>query len=236
MLISNRFVTIKKIPLKVDPEFLWFCVPDDKRLHLGDRLFLDKICNALNKGGKRKIDSIDFWLTLAKRMDAVVGPAIGLNFACPIWLSPVERIRFELKKCNLHRGEIFDVAQKRKNIIYCPEYASNYIRIIGLEGRLRLVLDIFKDEGFKITYLGENKKRGKEFDNFVTGISEGHDFIQQSNSYGFLGIDNYWMHVAASYGVRRYILQRRKFLSQNVINHVGVLNQILSVNSEASYL
>lgn len=236
MLINNRFASINKAPLGMNPKNLWFYVPEDERLHLGDRLFLGKICDSLNNDRKRELNSIGFGLTLAKRMDAVIGPVIGLNFSCPIWLSPVERIRFELKKIKLYEGEIFDVGQKRKNIIYCPEYASNYLRLIGLERRLHLVLNIFKEEGFEVTYIGENNVISKEFDRFVTGISEGHEFIRQSNAYSFLGIDNYWMHVAASYGMRRYVLQRRKLLSQNLINHVGVLNQILSKNSEVSYL
>lgn len=235
-MFNNKFVVLKDIPSAINPSLLWFYVPNDSRLHLGDRLFLNKISTTLNEGKKKELDSVSIGLTLVKRMDAVVGPALGLNFSRSITLSPVERIHYELKKCSLFEGEVFNIGLKKKYILYSPELASSRLRVLGLEGRFKEALDIFRGEGFGIIYIGANEKHAGLFDGFVTGVSEVDEFIRESNSFGFLGLDNYWMHVAASYGMRRFILQRRKFLSQNLINHVGVLNQIMSNNSEVSYL
>jgi len=235
-MFNNKFVILNNIPSGINPSLLWFYVPNDGRLHLGDRLFLNKISTTLNEGKKKELDSVSIGLTLVKRMDAVVGPALGLNFSRSITLSPVERIHYELKKCSLFEGEVFNIGLKKKNIVYSPEFASSRLRVLGLEGRFQEALHIFRGEGFEITYIGANEKNAGLFDGFVTGVSEVDAFIRESNSFGFLGLDNYWMHIAASYGMRRFILQRRKFLSQNLINHVGVLNQIMSNNSEVSYL
>jgi hypothetical protein len=229
---NSHFVTIvnnqnRSLPKSFDE--VRFEVSDDSRLHLGDRFFLQKICDRLNAG--KPDSSFIASLSIIRRLSKCKsGFHIGLDWSKPMYLSVDEHIRYALK--NIWSDvEVFQLHKSgcKQKIILSTEIASNKLRVIGLRKKFVPILQIFTSEGFEIVHHGKNLpswllKYGINISENIDDLKVGESLIATGAYYAYVGYDNFWMHVSAFHNLQRYIVQRRKFSIVNFLNHVSSLN------------
>ena len=120
-----------------------FKVSDDSRLHLGDKYFLQKICDRLNL--EKTNTSFNISLTIIRRLDKhQKGFYIGLDWSKPIFLSIDEHIRLALKNIwtDVKTFQI-DETKENQKIVLSTEITSNKLRVIGLKYNFIPILKIF---------------------------------------------------------------------------------------------
>jgi hypothetical protein len=226
------------LPKKFDDIF--FKVPPDNRLHLGDSFFLKKICDRLNLNTTNNPSTI-VYLTTIRRLDFKMdGIFVGFDWAKRIIFSPEEHLRLEFKRLGCH-SDIFLLGDKSKRVLFSSEIASNKLRIFGLKRKFIDILKVFSEEGFAIYHVGMNypdwiEKYNLNVKENIASLKDGELAIRSSNYFALISFDNYWMHVAGYYDLRRYVLQRRKFTIRNLINHISSLNFITNENCKTFYI
>jgi hypothetical protein len=246
MLFSSKFCTIYNLPSVTDDmnlDEVLFSVSESNSLHLGDRFFLQRIVDRINVNVNPN-NAINVVLTI--KNDAVSSSkmyrdiVVSLDWSAPMSFFPEEMIRLSLKEKGIS-GNVFNFKNSQKVIAFCPEIFSSKLRIFGLRKKFLEVLNIFKNEGFKVYYLGIHWSEvsniyGEFVDDVVTGLEKCNDVFESQDTFAFLGFDNYWMHVASYKNKRCYVLQRRKFTKNNLLNHISSLNRVSDQNNKMTYL
>jgi hypothetical protein len=241
----REFVTLKGFNSIENnlPCINFFVRMDDNDLHLGDKLFLSKIADRLSLATNIQNDNVkklDICVTLPRRLSDEVAPSIGIDWTAKKHLPPEMMVLEKLKNIGICSNIFYDASEFEKVIIVSTEIASSTLRIVGLKRKIVLILKLFSDNGFKIIHIGKSPPRflhenGIRFTN-ISGLKKCEEVLSSESVYAFVGFDNYWMHVAALYGKRMYVIQRRKFFRVNLTNHMCSLNYIMSNNNIITYV
>jgi hypothetical protein len=221
----------------------FFVRMDDNDLHLGDKLFLSKIVDRLSLAmgtQNNNVEKLDICVTLPRRLKDEISPSIAIDWSAKKYLPPEIMVLEKLKYMGICTNIFYDSLTIEKVVVVSTEIASSTLRIIGLKRKMILILKLFSDNGFKIIHIGKNSpdffcKNGIRFIN-ISGLKECEKILSSKEVYAFVGFDNYWMHVAALYGKRMYVIQRRKFFRVNLTNHMCSLNYIMSDNNVITYV
>lgn len=217
-----------------------FRVSPDNSLHLGDVFFLKKICDSLNLDANVNPSATVFLTTIRRLNFKMNGIFVGFDWSSKITFSPEEHLRLKFKMIGCH-SDIFLLRDKDKKVLFSSEIASNRLRVFGLRKNFIYILKIFSDEGFDIHHVGKNypewiKKYNLHVSFNTSSLEEGESAIASNDYFALICFDNYWMHVAGYYDLRRYVLQRRKFTIRNLINHISSLNLVTNKNNKTYYI